>query len=135
MMHTATITATRIALLLIFIQMAIGFTNGIGLFSHDYVKTPDNDFTKYTIEDVEDYKSMMGSDGSNPVATLVQISQAFLDGLPLAGKILFSIGVIYPTLVNAFGIDAAFSGIIQLGIWCIYTLAIAEIITGRDLLW
>lgn len=134
-MHTATITATRIALLLIFIQMAIGFTNGIGLFSHDYIKTPDNEFTKYTIQDVNKYQSLMGTNKTTTWATLVQISQAFLDGLPLAGKILFSIGVIYPTLVTAFGIDPALSGIIQLAIWCVYTLAIAEIITGRDLLW
>jgi ABC-type amino acid transport system permease subunit len=135
MMHTATITATRIALLLIFIQAAIGFTNGIGLFSHDYIKSPDNEFTKYTIQDVNKYNSLMGTNKTTSWATLVQISQAFLDGLPLAGKILFSIGVIFPTLVNSFGIDPFIAGFFQLGIWCIYTLAIAEIITGREFLW
>jgi hypothetical protein len=132
MMRTATITATRIAILLIFIQAAIGFTNGIGLFQHDYIKSPDNEFTHYKIQDVSKYEPLMGK---GYWATLVQISQAFLDGLPLAGKILFSIGIIYPTLVIAFGIDAMLSGFVQLGIWCIYTLAIAEIITGREFLW
>jgi hypothetical protein len=133
MMRTATITATRIALLLIFIQASIGFTNGIGLFDHNYYATAHNEYTEYNITQVNDYKPVMGKGGM--IATLVQISQAFLDGLPLAGKILFSVGVIFPTLVNTFGIDGLISSFIQLGIWCMYTLAIAEILTGRELLW
>ena len=132
MMRTATITATRIAILLILIQAGIGFTNGIGLFQHDYIQSPDNEYTHYTIQDVNNYQPLMGK---GYWATLVQISQAFLDGLPLAGKIIFSIGIIFPTLVTAFGIDPLLSGFVQLGIWCIYTLAIAEIITGREFLW
>lgn len=133
MMRTATITATRIALLLIFINAGIGFTNGIGLFDKDYIATPDNQYTKYKVEDINDYKAALG--GKGMIATLVQISQSFLDGLPLAGQIVFSIGIIFPILVTAFGINPILSGFIQIGIWCIYTLAVAEILTGREFLW
>lgn len=135
MMRTATITATRIALLLIFIQAGIGFTNGLGLFHHDFIATPSDQYTKYKVEDISDYKAEMGEGGM--IATLVQISQAFLDGLPMAGKILFSVVAIFPTLAGShgFGLDPLLSAFIQLGIWAIYTLAIAEILTGREFLW
>ena len=136
-MATATTTAVKIALILIFLQAGISVTNEMGLFSTNYAASPHNEFTNYTVRDISGYQGVMGSKQSDQGtwATIIQGAQAFFDGLPLAGKILFSIGITYFNLIDAFHIDPIWSGFLQLGIWSIYSLAIAEIVTGRNFLW
>ena len=136
-MATATTTAVKIALILIFVQAGIAITNDMGLFSTNYAASYHNEYTNYTVRDISGYESVMGSKQSDQGtwATIVQATQAFFDGLPLAGKILFSIGITYFNLTDAFHIPALWSGFLQLGIWAVYSLAIAEIATGRNLLW
>lgn len=140
MMSTATVTATRIALILIFIQASMGFVNGLGLFNsngvnYDFATTPQNQYTDYKVTNLTEYKGIMGDKSGNTISTIVEGMQLFFNGLPIAAKVLFSPIIIYPTLVTAFGIDPLISGFIQLGVWAIYSLAIAEIVTGRTFLW
>jgi hypothetical protein len=126
-MATATVRATEIAIILIILQASIGFVNEMGIFSEDYAPTQNNQFTNYTVTDISGYDS--GSKSIYEQATAVV--SIFFDGLRTAGTILFSVVVIYPTLVNLFHILPVISAFLQLVIWIIYSLAIAEIWSGR----
>ena len=109
----------KIVSFLIFLQMAIGFINGIALFSNPYAVAPDNEYTHYTLTAANQTYGA-SSDG-------IDIVEAVTSGLTIAWmmfKIMWSmfaaVFLIYPILVNTFHIPADLSLLIQCGIYILY---------------
>ena len=109
----------KIVTFLIFLQMAIGFINGLALFSGELVTTPDNEYTHYTLDSAEENFAGQSSG--------IDIVDAVSNGVMLAWtmfKVVWmmfaAVFFVYPLLVTAFHIPASLSILIQCGIYVLY---------------
>lgn len=110
--------AYDIAFALIILQATIGFVNGLGLFEHPYYATPENEYTKYKVEDLKDYKKI----ADNPsVLDYMALSVNLLwEGFVMFLKVVFAVIVILPILIDIFGVPVGLASLIQVGIYVIY---------------
>lgn len=122
--------AFQIILFIILLQAAIGFTNTIGVFDQPFYATPDNKVTGYTVENL----SSFGDVGENPsILDYAAISITWVwQGLVMFLQIAFAIVLVYPTLVDTFGIPGSLSAFIQVGIYVIYVWGYMQFKTGRS---
>jgi hypothetical protein len=111
----------KIVFYLIMIQMAIGYVNGIGIFSENMAVTPENQYTTYTLASANDTFASSTTD--------INVMDMVTGGLTLVWmlfRILWSmlaaVFLIYPILVNTFHIPQQLSLMIQCGIYVIYAL-------------
>ena len=113
----------KIVVFLIFVQMAMGFINGMNangqLFGSNYGATPSNEFTTYTLTAANNSFKQSTSD--------INIVEAVADGLKIAWtmfKIIWgmfaAIFLIYPILEGVFHIPSNLSLLIQCGIYILY---------------
>lgn len=117
----------KVVAFLIIMQMAIGFVNGMQLFTGPYAVTPDNEYTHYTLTAAnETYK------GSS---TELNIVEAISNGLSIVWMMfsimmsMFSaVFLIYPILESSFHIPQNFSFLIQCGIYILYGAELFTII-------
>lgn len=109
----------KIVAFLVILQMAIGFVNGLSLFSAPYATTPDNEYTHYTLSEAnETYaQNSYGIDVVDAVANGLTITwMAFKVAWSMFAAIFF----IYPTLTSAFHLPASLSLMLQCGIYMLY---------------
>ena len=117
----------KVVFYLIMIQLAIGYINGIGLFSGDFAPTPSNEYTTY---DLAKANATFAS-SSYGIKAIDMISNGLQFVWTMFGilwSMIASVFVIYPTLVNVFGIPENLSIIIQAGIYILYALELINMI-------
>lgn len=117
----------KVVFYLIMIQLAIGYINGIGLFSGNFAPTPVNEYTTY---DLAKANSTFAS-ASYGIAAIDMVSQGLQLIWSMFGilwSMIASVFVIYPTLVNVFGIPPNLSIILQAGIYILYALELINMI-------
>lgn len=109
----------KIVSFVIILQMAIGFVNGMALFTGPYAATPSNEYTTYTLQKAND--TYAGSSSG------IDILDAITNGLSIAWmmfrilwSMISSIFLIYPLLVTSFHIPSNLSLLIQCGIYLLY---------------
>jgi hypothetical protein len=117
----------KLVFFLIMIQLAIGYVNGMGLFSNNMAATPSNQYTTYNLSSADATFA--------PTSSGLDIVDAVTNGTKLAWmmftvlwSMLSSVFLIYPTLVNTFGIPASLSVMLQAGIYIIYALELINMI-------
>jgi hypothetical protein len=121
---------------LIILQASIGFVNGIGAFSTDYVSTVSSEY--YNVDISKDIPVL--NDAGGALDRVVAISTVMFDMgfamLRLAISVLGSIVVIYPTIVQMFPFIAASPQAIallvflQIGIWITYMFFLYQLYKG-----
>lgn len=109
----------KIVAFVIIMQMAIGYVNGMALFSGPYAPTPENEYTSYTLQKANE---TYGASSSG-----LDVVDAIANGLSIAWmmfKVIWSmisaIFFIYPILVSSFHIPADLSLLLQCGIYMLY---------------
>jgi hypothetical protein len=117
----------KLVFFLIMVQLAIGYVNGLGLFTQNIAMAPSNDYTTYNISTANSTFA--------PSSSRIDIVDAATNGIQMAWmmfrivwSMLASVFLIYPTLVNVFGIPASLSLILQAGIYVIYGLELVNMV-------
>lgn len=117
----------KLVFFLIMVQLAIGYVNGLGLFTENMAMTPSNAYTTYNISGAQ---SAFGASSSG-----IDVIDAVTNGMKLAWtmfgvlwSMIASVFLIYPTLVNIFGIPVNLSILLQCGIYFIYALELVNMI-------
>ncbi len=119
--------ATEIALVLIILQAAIGFVDGVGMFDKTYVSPAPNNAT-YSVSDLSVYENV----GDNDIFSMASAGIDMFIGTFLIGiKIIFSIILIFPTLVDRFNVPVVLSVFIQAGIYFVYATWYAQYRSGK----
>lgn len=119
--------ASEITLFLIILQASIGFVDSIGLFSEHYMDVPDNN-ASYVVSDLEDYAAQRDQDAIDVVWLMATWAwEAFF----IAIKVIFTVAVVFPTLVNTFHIPVELSLFIQVGIYYVYAIWYAQFKSGK----
>ena len=119
----------KIIAFLIFIQMAMGFVNGMNasgqLFSNNIGATPSNEFTTYTLTAANNsmYQSSAGVDALNAVTNGLMIAWTMFK---VIWGMFAAVFLIYPILEGTFHIPSNLSLLIQCGIYILYA---AELFT------
>jgi hypothetical protein len=117
----------KLVFFLIMIQLAIGYVNGMGLFTANVAENPSNEFTTYDLQKANDtfYATSSGIDALDMINNSLTIVWTIFGVL---WSMLASVFLIYPTLVNIFHIPADLSILIQAGIYIIYALELFNMI-------
>jgi hypothetical protein len=117
----------KLVFFLIMVQLAIGYVNGLGLFTTNIAAAPQNQYTTYNITTANSTFA--------PVSSGLDIADAISNGAKMMWmmfsvlwSMLSSVFLIYPTLVNTFGIPASLSLILQAGIYVIYGLELVNMV-------
>jgi len=117
----------KLVFFLIMIQMSIGYVNGLGVFGANLAATPANEYTTYTLAAANSSFSHMSSG-----LWIMDVVTGGLTMVWMAFSVLWSMAsaifLIYPTLVNTFGVPASLSLIIQCGIYIVYALELINMI-------
>lgn len=113
----------KIVVFVIILQMAIGFVNTLGVFGGNYIITPENEFTTYTLQKADTVYSSQTSG--------LDIADAVMNGWNilwtswrLIWGMLSAVFVIYRLLVGAFHIPVGISILLQCGIYILYATTI-----------
>lgn len=121
--------AFDIILFLIILQASIVFVGHAGIFNHNYLTNTslaENQYSTYTVKgNLSGYSDV----SQNPSAWdyfKTSITWA-VQALIMFVKILFSVLVIYPTLVDVFGIPAPLSALIQVVIVVLWVIGLAQL--------
>jgi hypothetical protein len=117
----------KIVVFLIFLQMSIGFINGIGMFSNAAIVNQSNDYTGYTLQKADTVYSGQ--------TTNLNIGDAITNGWNMiwvawtvVWGMLSAVFLIYPTLVDGFHIPATISALLQCGIYILYGTTVFNLI-------
>jgi hypothetical protein len=123
--------AYEIALYLIILQASIGLVNSIGVFEHNYVPTPENEYITW---DISHIGAAYGNQTQPSIwDAMVMAARMAWEALIGLLKVLLAVVIIYPTLVNVFMINPAISGLIQVAIYVVYGIAIIQFKTGKNI--
>jgi hypothetical protein len=117
----------KLVFYLIMIQMAIGYINGIGLFGNNFAATPVNEYTTYNLSTANSTfgQSSYGITAIDMVSNGLQFVWTMFK---ILWSMIASVFVIYPTLVNTFGIPENLSLVIQCGIYVLYALELINMV-------
>jgi hypothetical protein len=117
----------KVVFYLIMIQMAIGYINGIGLFGGNLAATPSNEYTTYNLSTAN---STFGASsyGLNAIDTVTTGLQFVWTMFGILWSMIACVFVIYPILVNTFGIPESLSLVIQCGIYILYALELINMV-------
>ncbi len=119
--------ATEIALALILLQASIGFVDAVGMFDTTYVATVRNN-ASYNLTHLSSYENVNENDIFAQAAALADMFiGTFLIGL----KMVFSVIIIFPTLITRFHIPLEISVFIQAGIYYVYATWYAQYRSGK----
>jgi hypothetical protein len=117
----------KMVFFLIMLQLAIGYVNGMGLFTNNMAATPTNEYTTYNISGAQN----AFGESSNAMGVVDVVT----NGLQMAWMLfrvlwsmLASVFFIYPTLVSMFGIPVDLSILLQCGIYVIYGLELINMV-------
>ena len=108
----------EIVLLLVLAQAAIGFVNGIGIFTDPAYVQPDNPAAHWALSNISDFKT-----DSEVVGVTDYVAQAtgmIATGMTMIWNILGAIIYIYPALVDVFMMPESLAIVLQVGIYFIY---------------
>jgi len=125
--------AYDIALFLVLVQASIAFVDSSGMFTQHYYDVPKNN-ASYVLTDLESYQSG-GINGTHDIQSFDAID-AITGGwnaIKIALNILLSVVFVLPALMDVFGIEPILALFIQVGVYIIYALAYAQIISNRGL--
>ena len=123
--------AYQIALYLIILQASIGLVNDLGVFSHNYASTPTNEYISWNVSQIG---GAYGNQTEPSVWDMMVVAARMIwESLIALLKILLAVVVIYPILVNVFMIPPQISGLIQVGIYVVYGIALVQFKTGRNI--
>jgi hypothetical protein len=118
---------TKIVVFLIFLQMSIGFINGIGMFDAPAITNQTNEYTGYTLTKAETVYAGQ--------TTGLNIADAILNGWNMIWTawtviwgMLSAVFLIYPVLVNQFHIPPSISILLQTGIYLLYGTMVFNLI-------
>lgn len=113
----------KIVVFLIFLQMSIGFINGIGMFSGAVIPNQTNMYTGYTLIQAETVYAGQ--------TTGLNIADAIMNGWNMLWTawtvmwgMLSAVFLIYPVLVNQFHVPESVSFLLQCGIYILYGMTI-----------
>ena len=117
----------KVVFYLIMIQLAIGYVNGLGLFGNNFADTPSNEYTTYTLEKAN---STFGSSsyGITAIDVISNGLQMMWTMFGILWSMIASVFLIYPALVNTFGIPPSLSVILQAGIYILYALELVNMV-------
>ena len=121
--------ASDITLFLILLQASIGFVDATGMFDEHYMGSVSNN-ASYTISDLDSYAATANED----VGVLDEIrvyAQWGIEALLIGLKIIFTVIVVFPTLVSVFHIPTILSIFLQCGIYYIYAVFYAQYKSGK----
>lgn len=117
----------KIVVFLIFLQLSIGFINGIGMFDAPAITNQTNEYTGYTLTKASDVYSGQ--------TTGLNISDAIINGWSMIWTawtviwgMLSAVFMIYPVLVNQFHIPPSISILLQAGIYILYGTTIFNLV-------
>jgi len=117
----------KLVFFLIMVQLAIGYVNGLGLFQDNMATAPQNEYTTYNLTKASGAYAASSSG--------IDIVDAVTNGLQMAWmmfrvlwSMLASVFLIYPTLVDTFGIPINLSILLQAGIYVIYGLELFNMV-------
>lgn len=117
----------KIVVFIIFVQVAIGFVNGLGMFSSPALVNQTNEYTTYTLT--------KASDVYTGQTTGLSIADAVTNGWNMIWTawtviwgMISAIFLIYPILVNQFHIPAPLSALLQVGVYILYATTVFTLI-------
>ena len=104
------------------------FVADVDLFDANYLEQGDlarNQYSSYTIEE---NLSEYGNASANPSTwDYFKMSVVWaIEAMIMFVKIVFSVVFIYPILVKVFGVPGVLSGFLQIGVWSLYLIGIAQ---------
>jgi hypothetical protein len=117
----------KIVVFLIFLQMSIGFINGIGMFSTPAVANTTNDYTTYTLEKASTVYAGQTT-GLNIADAITNGWNMIWTAWVVVWGMLSAVFLIYPVLVNQFHVPVSISILIQCGIYILYGTTIFNLI-------
>jgi len=117
----------KIVVFLIFLQMSIGFINGIGMFPGAAVANQTNDYTGYTLTKAETVYAGQTT-GLNIADAITNGWNMLWTAWTVMWGMLSAVFLIYPVLVDQFHVPMALSLLLQCGIYLLYGLTIFNMI-------
>ena len=117
--------AYDIALFLIILQAAIGFTNELGIFDEQYYATQNNTYTNYRVSDLDEFNNLATEEAGLWDYTTMLANLAW-EGIKMFLSVIFSIVIIFPKLISIFNIPAGISAFIQVAIYVVYFIGWAQ---------
>ena len=121
----------EIALFLIILNATIGFVADIPLFPEQYITTPQNDYMSYNISSLSESIGDVSEDPGFIDYAKFSITWAW-EGFKMLLKIIFSIVVIYPAMVEVFHVPPALAALLNVGVIVIYILGIIQWKSGKS---
>lgn len=117
----------KIVVFLIFLQMSIGFVNGMGIFTTAAVVNQTNEYTGYTLTSAE--AAYAGQTTGLNVADAITNGWAMIwTAWTVIWGMLSAVFVIYPVLVNQFHVPVELSILLQCGIYILYGVTVFNMI-------
>ena len=113
---------------ILILNAAVVFVADVNLFDANYLEQGDlarNQYSSYTIVD---NLSEYGNASINPSTwDYFKMSVTWaIEAMIMFVKIVFSVVFIYPILVEVFYVPEVLSGFLQIGIWSLYLVGIAQ---------
>ena len=121
--------ASELTLFIILLQASIGFTDATGMFSQHYMGSVSNN-ASYQISDLFSY-AMTANEDTGIMDEVRVFAQWGIEALLIGLKIIFTVIVVFPTLVSVFQIPAILSLFIQAGIYYVYAVFYAQYKSGK----
>ena len=122
--------AFDIILIIILMQAAIGFTNGIGLFDEPAYATPHNEVSGWNISTIGSSTGDPGDQGIfDQISTLARWAW---ECLFIFLNIVLAIVYVFPTLVDTFHMPIVLSGFVQVGIYVLYVWGFMQYKSGKS---
>lgn len=117
----------KIVVFLIFLQLSIGFINGIGMFGSAAIANQTNDYTGYTLTKASDVYAGQTT-GLNIADAITNGWNMIWTAWTVMWGMLSAVFLIYPILVNSFHVPVAISILLQAGIYMLYGLTVFNLI-------
>ena len=120
--------AIEIAIFVLILNAAVVFVGDVDLFDNNYLEQSDLSRNQYSTYTIEGNLSEYGNASVNPSTwDYFKMSIAWaIEAMIMFVKIVFSVVFIYPVLVKVFGVPGVLSAFLQVGIWALYLIGLAQ---------
>jgi len=117
---------------MLLLSASIAFVNQIGLFNEEYIATPqESEYTLYNIDSLNESLSKGIADKS--VVDYLTFGGVILwQGVTMVFNMAVNAVVLYPMLVDKFGIPTPLAGLMQVAFIAITIWGIIQFISGRS---
>jgi len=117
---------------MLLLSASIAFVNQIGLFNEEYIATPqESEYTLYNIDSLNESLSKGIADKS--VVDYLTFGGVILwQGVTMVFNMAVNGVVLYPMLVDKFGIPTPLAGLMQVAFIAITIWGIIQFISGRS---